>query len=55
MNDGQNNVFSTNGDSYTAVLPSPCIEVLRKKGIEVMYARWTPMTVKEFDGKNLKA
>lgn len=58
MKEGQNKIYFIIADSYTAAKNSPHLEILRKKGIEVllMWERideWLMNHLSEFDGKKL--
>lgn len=58
MKEGQNKIYYIIADSYTAAKNSPHLEILRKKGIEVllMWERideWLMNHLSEFDGKKL--
>lgn len=58
MKAGQNKIYFIIADSYTAAKNSPHLEILRKKGIEVllMWERideWLMNHLSEFDGKKL--
>jgi len=60
MKDGQQDIFYITGESIAAVSSSPFLEVLRKKGIEVLYLvdpidEYVVQQMKEFDGKKLKS
>ena len=60
MQEGQEAIYYITADSFAAAKNSPHLEVLRKKGIEVilMYDRvdeWLSSGLTEFDGKPLKS
>lgn len=59
MKEGQKEIYYVIGDSFTAAKSSPHLEVLRKKGIEVLLLsdrvdEWLVDHLREFDGKSLK-
>ncbi len=58
MKEGQNKIYFIIADSYTAAKNSPHLEILRKKGIEVLLLweridEWLMNHLSEFDGKKL--
>ena len=60
MKEGQDAIYYITADSFAAAKNSPHLEILRKKGIEVilMYERvdeWLTSGLNEFDGKPLKS
>merc|ERR1711998_100578 len=60
MKEGQSDIYYITGDSIQGVSSSPFIEVLRKKGIEVLYMvdpidEYCVQQLKEYDGKKLKS
>jgi molecular chaperone HtpG len=59
MKEGQKEIYYVIADSFTAARSSPHLEVLRKKGIEVLLLsdrvdEWLVDHLREFDGKQLK-
>src|SRR5690349_5410033 len=59
MKEGQKEIYYVIADSFTAAKSSPHLEVLRKKGIEVLLLsdrvdEWLVDHLREFDGKQLK-
>lgn len=59
MKEGQKEIYYLIADSFTAAKSSPHLEVLRKKGIEVLLLsdrvdEWLVDHLREFDGKPLK-
>lgn len=59
MKEGQKEIYYVIADSFTAAKSSPHLEVLRKKGIEVLLLsdrvdEWLVDHLREFDGKSLK-
>ncbi|MBL8270779.1 molecular chaperone HtpG [Steroidobacter sp.] len=59
MKEGQKEIYYVIGDSFGAAKSSPHLEVLRKKGIEVLLLsdrvdEWLVDHMREFDGKQLK-
>ena len=60
MNVGQKDMYCFSGASSAVVSPSPFLENLRKKGLEVLYMvnsvdEYAVQQLKEFDGKKLKS
>merc|ERR1719231_689811 len=60
MKEGQNDIYYITGESIQGVSSSPFIEMLRKKGYEVIYMidpidEYCVQQLKEYDGKKLKA
>jgi len=58
MKEGQNKIYFIIADSYAAAKNSPHLEILRKKGIEVLLLweridEWLMNHLSEFDGKKL--
>ena len=58
MKEGQSKIYFIIADSYTAAKNSPHLEILRKKGIEVLLLweridEWLMNHLSEFDGKKL--
>jgi molecular chaperone HtpG len=59
MKEGQKEIYYVIADTFTAAKSSPHLEVLRKKGIEVLLLsdrvdEWLVDHLREFDGKQLK-
>ncbi|MET0536102.1 MAG: molecular chaperone HtpG [Steroidobacter sp.] len=59
MKEGQKEIYYVLADSFTAAKSSPHLEVLRKKGIEVLLLsdrvdEWLVDHLREFDGKQVK-
>lgn len=59
MKPGQKEIYYVIADSFTAAKSSPHLEVLRKKGIEVLLLsdrvdEWLTDHLREFDGKSLR-
>jgi len=59
MKPGQNSIYYVVADSFTAAKASPHLEVLRKKGIEVLLLsdrvdEWLTDHLREFDGKSFR-
>ena len=59
MKEGQKEIYYVIADIFTAAKSSPHLEVLRKKGIEVLLLsdrvdEWLVDHLREFDGKQLK-
>lgn len=60
MKESQDEIYYLVGDSYEAVKHSPHLEVLRKKGIEVLLLsdridEWLMQHLTDFDGKKLRS
>lgn len=60
MNEGQDEIYYIVADSYAAAKHSPHLEVLRKKGLEVLLLsdridEWLVQHLTEFDGKKLRS
>ncbi|MEH8018089.1 molecular chaperone HtpG [Rheinheimera muenzenbergensis] len=60
MKDGQDEIYYIVADSYAAAKHSPHLEVLRKKGLEVLLLsdridEWLVQHLAEFDGKKLRS
>ena len=60
MKEGQDEIYFLVADSYEAAKHSPHLEVLRKKGIEVLLLseridEWLMQLLTEFDGKKLRS
>ncbi|MDP5141716.1 molecular chaperone HtpG [Rheinheimera baltica] len=60
MKEDQDEIYYIVGDSYTAAKHSPHLEVLRKKGLEVLLLsdridEWLVQHLTEFDGKKLRS
>ncbi len=59
MKPGQNEIYYVTAESFVAAKSSPHLEVLRKKGIEVLLLsdrvdEWLTEHLREFDGKHLR-
>jgi molecular chaperone HtpG len=59
MKEGQSSIYYLIADSYTAARSSPHLEVLRKKGIEVLLLfdrvdEWLMDHLREYDGKSFR-
>jgi molecular chaperone HtpG len=59
MKEGQKDIYYVLADTFTAAKSSPHLEVLRKKGIEVLLLsdrvdEWLVDHLREFDGKSLR-
>lgn len=60
MKEGQEKIYFITADTYAAAKHSPHLEVLRKKGIEVLLLtdrvdEWVVSALHEFDGKTLQS
>ncbi len=60
MQEGQDKIYYSVGDNYTAAKNSPHLEVFKKKGIEVLLLsdrvdEWLVSHLTEFDGKKLQS